>query len=115
MTISKGKIVLTKFPFTDISSAKRRPALVLSRKQSSQGDVIVAFISSNVPDQVDDTDFIIEMSTADFFNSGLKKASVIKLDKLATVNVNIIAGELGQLTDESIPVINEKLKFALAL
>jgi hypothetical protein len=36
----KGTIVLTIFPFTDLSSTKRRPALVVSAKESLQGDVI---------------------------------------------------------------------------
>lgn len=30
----KGTIVLTIFPFTDLSSTKRRPALVVSAKES---------------------------------------------------------------------------------
>jgi len=42
----KGKIVLIPFPFTDLTAAKMRPALVL---HEGRKDVIVAFISSRVP------------------------------------------------------------------
>jgi len=42
----KGKIILIPFPFTDQSSSKRRPALILLERKN---DVVVAFISSRIP------------------------------------------------------------------
>lgn len=41
-----GAIVLTDFPFTDLSSAKRRPALVVSTDNDRRTDVVVAYITS---------------------------------------------------------------------
>jgi len=43
----KGKIVLIHFPFTDFKTLKKRPALVILERDY---DVIVAFISSKIPD-----------------------------------------------------------------
>jgi mRNA interferase MazF len=40
--IQFGAIVLTDFPFTDLSSTKRRPALVVSAENARGSDVIVA-------------------------------------------------------------------------
>jgi len=41
-----GTIVLTRFPFTDLSGAKRRPALVVSRDNDRRPDLVVCFITS---------------------------------------------------------------------
>lgn len=35
------KIVLTRFPFTDLSSTKRRPAVVLTNRKPNSPDVIL--------------------------------------------------------------------------
>ena len=40
-----GAIVLVPFPFTDLSAAKVRPALVVSRSDRSSRDVIVCFMT----------------------------------------------------------------------
>ena len=49
----KGKIVLVPFPFTDLTVAKLRPALVI---HESAKDVVIAFISSKVPVEPSDTE-----------------------------------------------------------
>ncbi len=41
-----GSIVLTRFPFTDLSGDKRRPALVVSRDNDRRSDLVVCFITS---------------------------------------------------------------------
>ncbi len=43
----RGKIVLTPFPFTDLSASKVRPAVVISNSLRSGADVILAFISTS--------------------------------------------------------------------
>ncbi len=42
----KGNIIVILFPFTDLSSIKRRLALVI---HETKYDIVVAYISSNVP------------------------------------------------------------------
>jgi mRNA interferase MazF len=76
--MQQKKIVLTRFPFTDLTSVKRRPAIVLSRRKSHSADVIVAFISSVVPSMPDSSDFVLETSHPDFARTGLKETSVFK-------------------------------------
>ena len=79
----KGAIVLVHFPFTDLSATKLRPALVIHENVS---DAVVAFISSRVPDYLSDADLLITPDHPAFAGTGLKRESVIKFDKVATVS-----------------------------
>lgn len=113
--MQKGKIILTRFPFTDLSSSKRRPALVLIETEVSEPDTIVAFISSVIPDMESGSDLILLETHSDFEVTGLTKSSVIKFDKLATLNKSIFTGEMGELSQGLFTEAQEKLIFALQL
>lgn len=78
-------------------------------------DVIVAFITSVIPNKYSDTDLIFDVSRKGFIKSGLKKKSIIKLDKLVTLNKNIFTGELGEFDRDTIKEMNDKLLIALDL
>ncbi len=95
----KGKIVLIPFPFTDLTIAKLRPALVI---HEGKRDVVVTFISSRIPAEVSATDVLITSKHPAFRKTGLKTDSVIKLDKIATVLKELIVGELGEIDENLI-------------
>lgn len=103
----KGKIVLVPFPFTDLTAAKLRPALVI---YEGEEDVVVAFVSSKVPSKLTDTDVLITKEQVGFRNTGLKVNSVIKTDKVATLLKDSILGELGELDKELKKEVNQRLK-----
>jgi hypothetical protein len=42
-----GSIVLTRFPFTDLSGDKRRSGLVVSRDNDRRPDLVVFFVTSD--------------------------------------------------------------------
>ena len=107
--MDKKTIVLTKFPFTDLSSTKRRPAVIISKVTDSEPDVIVSFISSVIPETPKETDYILETTHKDFDQTGLKKTSVFKMDKLATLEKSLFTGELGTISDD----IYQELKIRL--
>ena len=90
----KGKIVLVHFPFTDLTAAKLRPALVI---QESAQDVVVAFISSRIPAQLAGSDLFVMVDHPSFPDTGLKVSSVIKFDKIATVSKDLVEGEIGEI------------------
>jgi len=102
----KGKIVLLPFPFTDLTKAKLRPALIIFE---SPKDVIVIFISSKIPDKILDTDILLTADHKDFQLSGLKVDSVIKLDKIATILKELIIGEIGEVGSDLKKEIDIKL------
>ncbi len=111
--MDKKTIVLTKFPFTDLSSSKRRPAVIISKVTDEEPDVIVCFISSVIPQTIKEPDFILETSHKDFNKTGLKKTSVFKMDKIATLEKSIFSGELGIISDDIYYKLIIKLKKAL--
>ncbi|MCH8125652.1 hypothetical protein IIC38_06790 [candidate division KSB1 bacterium] len=51
---------------------------------------------------------MVRESDKGFLQSGLKTSSVIKADKLATINRNIILGELGSLIKKTMVKVGEK-------
>jgi len=102
----KGKIVLIPFPFTDLTTTKLRPALVLFE---GQRDVVVAFISSRVPQRPAPTEIMINETHPEFKLTGLKRSSVIRLDKVATISKDLILGEIGEIGDKLKNETNTKL------
>jgi len=108
----KGKIVLVPFPFTDLTAAKLRPALVI---YEGEQDVVVAFISSKVPSQLSEADVLVSRQERSFEKSGLKVDSLIKLDKIATVLKDLVVGELGELGEEPRREVNRKLRKMLEM
>jgi len=111
--MEKGIIVLVKFPFTDFTSEKLRPALIISK--NNKNDVCVAFISSVIPLYLEETDFILTKGDKDFSSTGLKKDSVFRMRKIATVDKNIIVGKLGNLSKELQSKLDKRLKIVFGL
>jgi mRNA interferase MazF len=105
--MKKGDIVLIPFPFTNLKGAKRRPAVILYKGEL---DVIVSFITSRVKWE-ENTDLLI---VPDQLN-GLKKPSLIRIDKIATLEIELIIGKLGVVGEDKIIEINSKLRQLLGL
>ncbi len=108
----RGDIVLAAFPFTDLSMQKRRPALVIN-ENTDQGDVILAFISTQIPTNPTLNAVILETTNPDFQTTGLKTNSVIRLDKIATIESSLITRRLGKLAQDRLPAIDQALISAL--
>ena len=106
---------MTPFPFTDLSGQKVRPALVVSRSDRPGSDVVLAFITTFQRQSLLPTDLLLETSHPDFVQTGLKAPSVVKLDKLVTVESSILLGELGELPPALLHQADSKLRHALEL
>ena len=114
--MKRGKIVLTPFPFTDLSKSKIRPALIVSSSLTSSADVILAFISTVFDaSNLSPTDELFLNTETDFAITGLKKSSVFKMDKIATLERSILLGEIGEVSATLQAKLDAKLKLALEL
>lgn len=114
MSLRRGDIVLVPFPFTDLSSKKVRPAVILS-PDPQQEDVIVAFISSVIPLSLSRSEYLLSQDDADFKASGLKVSSVFKTHKVMTLSRSRILRHLGRLAPPVQSEIDEKIAIALGL
>jgi mRNA interferase MazF len=86
------------FPFDDFTRSKVRPALCLSNLIGKYDHVVIAFVSSRIPDEVLDTDIIVGKDTAEFAETGLLTHSVIRLHKVVTIPKVLIKRELGVIS-----------------
>jgi len=93
----KHKVVLVPFPFDDLSSAKVRPAVCLTEPVGQHRHVVLAFITSRVPDEPLSTDLIFKETDHEFSETGLRVSSTLQLHRMMTVTTNIIVRELGSL------------------
>lgn len=96
-------IVLIPVPFTDLSSAKRRPVLILSSDAHCQSspDMLIAAITSNLSGNLPGA----VISSADMEIGALPRQSLARADKLYTLSqANIIKpyGRLGQVAFEDV-------------
>ncbi len=108
--MKRGAIILTPFPFSNLTATKRHPAVIVS--SADENEVIVAFITSQARRATPPTDLIIEASHPDFAATGLKKDSAIRLRKLCTIEKSIIYGERGGASPDLLREINFARNFA---
>lgn len=97
MTPEQGELVLLPFPFTDLSTSKRRPAIVVSpdNLNGSTEDRIVVAVTSN-PQAVSGAG-TLPIATADLARGRLARPSVILPSKIFTIHRTLIVKTLGRL------------------
>jgi mRNA interferase MazF len=113
--MNRGDIVLITFPFSDLSSTKVRPVLVLSPEDPNQQDFIVALITSNIIRPLLNTDYLLLISDSDFTGTGLKIDSVFRMSKVHNLNKSLAKKLLGKISNELMQKLEQKLLTALGL
>ena len=110
--LEPGDTVLVNFPFTDLQSSKVRPALVLSIKGE---DIIILGIFSRVPENLRDSWIKIGDLNPAFKQTGLKKASIIKTEKITVVHQSLIRKGLGSIPPELMLQVKQTLRKTLGI
>jgi len=97
----RGEIVLIPVPFSDLSSVKRRPVLVISKTSHnfSNSDIIVIAITSNLQQNG------IVIETKDLITGELPKTSVIRCDKIYTLEQRIVIKKIGTVSDNILKAV----------
>ncbi|MGB3683537.1 MAG: type II toxin-antitoxin system PemK/MazF family toxin [Rubrobacteraceae bacterium] len=112
---TRGKVVLLPFPFDDLSTTKVRPAVCLTDSIGPYEHVILAFITSRIPEELLETDVPLNFERPGHEETGLRFPSVLRLHRLMTVATSMIQRELGALPPELQTEVDEKLRGLFAL
>ena len=112
--LSRGEVVLTRFPFTDLTGAAFRPAVVVSQDQIGQ-DVVLIAISSVVRRALAPTDYTVESTHPECALTGLRVTSVLRIHKLAAVERSVIGRRLGRLGPQLQTEVDRILRVVLGL
>jgi mRNA interferase MazF len=94
--VKPGDVALVRFPFADLTAAKKRPALVLARTTRSPRNRLatVAMITSQIEALRLDGDVTLK----DWKSAGLLHPSLLRLAKVATVDEELIDKVIGKLS-----------------
>ena len=88
-------MVLVRFPFSDLSQSKLRPAVVLAN--AGRGDQILAQITSKPYGDAG----AVEVDDAAFASGSLRVVSYARPGKLFTASQDLVTRQLGVLTPDA--------------
>jgi mRNA interferase MazF len=94
--VKVGDVALVRFPFSDLTTTKKRPALVLARTARSPRNrlVTLAMVTSQIESLKLEGDVLLK----DWKAAGLLHPSLLRLAKVATVDEDLIDGTIGELS-----------------
>lgn len=91
----QGDIVLIPVPFTDLSSSKRRPVIVISNdeyNQSTADMVVVAMTSTPATNAYGFT-----LASSDLVQGTLNRPGTVRVDKIYTLDQALIVKTFGRV------------------
>jgi len=102
----KWDIILVPFPFTNLTTSKKRPALIVSPNEYNEKlDVVIAFITSKLDLEYRIGDYKIQ----EWGKSNLPKPSMLRM-KFAIIDKSIIIKKLGRLSEKDVEKFSKLLK-----
>ena len=99
----KGDVVVVPFPFSDLTEAKRRPALVLAELDGE--DRILCQITSQ---QFEDR-YAVALNEFDFEEGSLRKISNIRPNRIFTADGKKILNKAGHIKSDKIDEVLKKI------
>jgi mRNA interferase MazF len=101
--VRPGVVVLVRFPFSDLSSSKLRPALVVA--SAGGADWVLCQITSNPYSDPS----AVALTRASFGEGRLPRDSFVRPGKLFTASESIVVRTVGQLTSDAHRVVVEAI------
>lgn len=92
--MKNGDIVVIEFPFSNLTEAKIRPAVVVTVTFDKHKDTVVCLISSVVPQKLNKGELLLQPSKS----NNLRSTSVVKVYRVTTVQRKKILSKIGSLS-----------------
>jgi mRNA interferase MazF len=105
MSFSRGEVVLLPIPFTDLSSRKVRPAIVVGHSAHS-GDLFVVPVSSVLKN--------VDLVLQDWKGAGLNVLCGVK-SQIATVEEVMVVKSVGRLRAQDLAALEKRLRMWLRI
>ena len=104
----QGDIVLIPIPFTDLSSQKRRPVIVVSNDSYNRktSDIVVVAMTSN-PDAAD---YSFTVTSSDLDKGTLNRPGKVRVDKIYTLSQTIVVKTFGRVGTVTLDRIRKTLQ-----
>lgn len=99
----KGDVVVVPFPFSDLSQAKRRPALVAA-SVSDEDAILCQITSQTVRDG-----YALPLSDGDFDDGKLRHPSNIRPNRIFTADTRLILDRVGSLTRDKMESVTHAI------
>lgn len=115
--IRRGDVVIVSFPFTDVSQAKVRPALVIQNDRDNQTirKTVIAMITGNLRRRSDPSHFFVDPQDPAGASSGLSFPSLVSCYNLFTIEQTNVLQVIGHLSDQLKSQLADRLRAALEL
>lgn len=104
-----GDVVVVTFLFSDLSSARKRPALVLSNLEGD--DIVICEITSVMRNDA----YVVLLENKDLESGKLKTNSIIRPNRILTIHKNKINYKFGKINDSKLQEVLEKIKMIFKL
>jgi mRNA interferase MazF len=96
-----GQVVVVRFPFSDLTGAKLRPAVVLA--EAGRGDWVLCQITSNAYGDPR----ALRLTRSDFASGSLRISSYARPGKLFTAHTSLVAASVGELHSDMFVAIRD--------
>jgi mRNA interferase MazF len=114
----RGDVVLTHFPYiTESSASKERPAVIIQNDMGNRfsPNVIIASISSKVPDREYPFHFLVRVGSPEAEGTGIERDSVLQTENILTISKSNVIKHIGRFSDDAMQRIDECLRVSLDL
>lgn len=100
----QGDIVLIPVPFTDLSSQKRRPVVVISNNSYNRhgADIVVVAMTSHPAA----SPHPFQITSADLADGALNRPGTVRVDKIYTLAKTIVVKRFGKVS----PIVVERIR-----